>query len=207
MGDRDTGMTRREMADWVLRVAALPGAALFFEAWLKGAESHHGNGPSAPPPDPGRLRNYQPAFFSPEEYAALEAFTEILIPTDDTPGAREAQCAAFIDFLLQASGDTPQTQAEWRRAMAALRDAEFYGAGPERRLEIVWAMARPETDVQAQHAAYFAYRLIKQQTVFAFYTSRAGMIETLDYRGNSYNLTFPACDHLEHQVVAMPGAK
>ena len=45
------------------------------------------------------------------------------------------------------------------------------------------------------------YRLIKQQNTFAFYTSRAGMIEALDYRGNSFNAEFPACNHPEHQTV------
>ena len=46
-----------------------------------------------------------------------------------------------------------------------------------------------------------AYKWIKQQNTFAFYTSRAGMIENLDYRGNSYNATFPACNHPEHHKV------
>ena len=44
-------------------------------------------------------------------------------------------------------------------------------------------------------------RLIKQQNTFAFYTSRAGMIDALDYRGNSFNVTFPGCNHPKHQVV------
>ena len=59
----------------------------------------------------------------------------------------------------------------------------------------------PGPERGGSHPAYFAYRLIKQQNTFAFYTSRAGMIETLDYRGNSFNATFPACTHPEHQVV------
>ena len=36
---------------------------------------------------------------------------------------------------------------------------------------------------------------------FAFYTAREGMIEALDYKGNSYNATFPPCNHPEHHVV------
>jgi len=27
------------------------------------------------------------------------------------------------------------------------------------------------------------------------------MIDTLDYRGNSYNASFPACDHPEHHTI------
>ena len=82
--------------------------------------------------------------------------------------------------------------------MEALRAAGFHAANAEGRAALVAAMARPERDRSASHPAYAAYRLIKQQNAFAFYTSRAGMIETLDYRGNSYNDTFPACDHPEH---------
>jgi hypothetical protein len=62
-------------------------------------------------------------------------------------------------------------------------------------------MARPEIDRSATHPLYDVYRLIKQQNTFAFYTSRAGMIETLEYRGNSFNATFPGCTHPEHKVA------
>jgi hypothetical protein len=27
------------------------------------------------------------------------------------------------------------------------------------------------------------------------------MIEALEYQGNSYNTTFPACDHPQHKVI------
>jgi hypothetical protein len=62
-------------------------------------------------------------------------------------------------------------------------------------------MSKPERDRAATHPLYSTYRLIKQQNTFAFYTSRAGLIEALDYRGNSYNLQFPACTHPEHHKV------
>jgi hypothetical protein len=62
-------------------------------------------------------------------------------------------------------------------------------------------MSLPERDRTAKHPAYSAYRLIKQQNTFAFYTSRAGSIEALEYRGNSYNPEFPACTHPEHRTV------
>lgn len=156
----------------------------------------------AQPPEPSLLRDYTPKFFDAEDFAALQAFTEILIPTDETPGAREARCAHFIDFVLNASSEAgPETQRQWRAAMRALKDAGFQAASPADREAIVAAMAKPERERGATHPAYFAYRLIKQQNTFAFYTSRAGLIEALDYKGNTYNATFPACDHPEHRVV------
>jgi hypothetical protein len=191
-------LTRRRMLALTAYAVALPGAAEFFGAWLRAAP--HAQPGGWQPPQPPILRDYAPKFFDAGDFSALQAFTEILIPTDETPGAREARCAHFIDFLLHAStGYAPDVQAQWRTAMAAVRDAGFHAADQPRRALLVEAMSRPERDRGARHPAYFAYRLIKQQNTFAFYTSRAGMIEALDYKGNSYNATFPACDHPEHQ--------
>jgi hypothetical protein len=193
--------TRRDLVDLAVRAAALPAAAEFFAVWLQAAQDHqHETGASAPP-EPPLLRDYKPAFFAPEDFEALQAFTEILIPSDDTPGAREARCAHYIDFLLQASGEAPQIQKAWRDAMTALKKIGFHAAAPAGRAALVEAMSQPERDGAATHPAYPAYRLIKQQNTFAFYTSRAGMIEALEYKGNSYNANFPACSHPEHHTV------
>jgi len=85
--------------------------------------------------------------------------------------------------------------------MAALRQAGFHAADAQGKSVLMEAISKPERDPSASHPAYFAYRLIKQLNTFAFYTSRAGMIEALDYRGNSYNVSFPACTHPEHQKI------
>jgi hypothetical protein len=194
--------SRREFLDLATRAAALPGAAEFFSTWLQAAQQHSHSASSTAPPEPALLRDYQPKFFDPEDFTALEAFVQILIPTDDTPGAREAHCAHYIDFVLQASTEhAPQLQKQWREAMTELRKAGFHTADVKGRAALVEAMSKPERDRSATHPGYNAYRLIKQQNTFAFYTSRAGMIEALDYKGNSYNVTFPACNHPEHQVV------
>jgi Gluconate 2-dehydrogenase subunit 3 len=198
----DARISRRSLLNLAARAAAAPGAADFFAAWMRGGQEAHHFVNSAAPPEPDFLRNYKPAFFSAEDFAALERFTEILIPTDDSPGAREARCAHYIDFVLSASADyAPETQAQWKRALKALREAGFHSADPLHQTAIVQAISQPEREPAAKHPAYFAYRLIKRETAFAFFTSRAGMIETLDYRGNSYNAVFPGCNHPEHQDV------
>jgi len=187
-------LTRRSLIHLLAYASALPEFALF----RADAAHQHTNAP----PEPDYWRNYQPKFFSREDFAALEAFTEILIPTDDTPGAREAHCAHFIDFLLAASGTyAPQTQRLWRAALMRLRELGFHSANAEQRKGIVEIISLPERDRTKTHPGFSVYRLIKRETVFAFYTSRAGMIETLDYRGNSYNAIFPTCTHPEHHVV------
>jgi hypothetical protein len=191
--------TRRDLLELAMRAAALPGGAEFLAVWLKAQEHNHA-ADSAAPPETSLLRNREPQFFSHEDFEALQAFTEILIPTDSTPGAKEAHCAHYIDFLMTASDGLP-VQKQWRDALTALKDIGFHAADARGRAELVRAMAQPEVDRSATHRGFSAYRLIKQQNAFAFYTSRAGMIEALEYKGNSYNLVFPACTHPEHHQV------
>jgi gluconate 2-dehydrogenase gamma chain len=46
----------------------------------------------------GQAASFQ--FFTPDQAAEVEAVTAQIIPTDSTPGAREARCVNFIDRLL-----------------------------------------------------------------------------------------------------------
>ena len=194
-------ISRRTLLEAAVRIAALPAGIEFFSAWTQASQiSGHVHSSSAPPA-PSFVER-PPQFFSPSDFEALQAFTEILIPTDSTPGARQAHCAHFIDFLVHSMGDHyPETQQQWTAALAALKAAGFHGADAKGREALVRQIAEPERNPSVRHPAYFAYRLIKRENTFAFYTAHAGMIGALDYRGNSYNLVFPACTHPEHHEV------
>ncbi|HZT32321.1 MAG TPA: gluconate 2-dehydrogenase subunit 3 family protein [Bryobacteraceae bacterium] len=194
-------MTRRDLG-WLLGRAAAGGAAQeFLGEWLRAAQTHaHAGANPAAPPEPDRWSAYRPKFFNSEDFRALEAFASILIPTDDAPGAREAHVAHFLDFLVAAAAEyAPEMQAEWRRAMEWLRGRNFAGLSAEQQAALVAQMAAPERDRNRRHPGFPVYRLIKRGTVFAFYTSRAGLVEALEYKGNAYLEQFPACDHPEHR--------
>jgi hypothetical protein len=192
-------LSRRTLLDSVIRISSLPAGIAFLSVWTRAAQEHGHLAGSLAVKDTSELANYQPQFFTAEDFEAMQAFTEILIPTDETPGAREAHCAQFIDFVLHASkGYAPDREKHWRAAMTALREAGFHSADETRRRALVAEMARPERDSSAHHPGFEAYKLIKGETAFAFYTARAGCIESLDYRGNTINLEFPACTHPEH---------
>ena len=85
-------MTRRDASWAIFRAAAVAGGPEFFSAWARAAETvspHDHAHASGAPPDPHDWKAYQPKFFSNEEFRDLETFSAILIPTDDTPGARK----------------------------------------------------------------------------------------------------------------------
>jgi Gluconate 2-dehydrogenase subunit 3 len=194
-------MTRRNLMAVATRSLAVAGGQEFFADWLRAAEqARHTH--SAAPPEPDRWSNYRPKFFSPAEFAMLEAFTEILIPTDDTPGAREAHVTHYIDFVVSAASEyAPEMQQDWRTAVAWLAGQRFGQLTSQEKLALVEQMAAPERDRSKKHDGFATYRLIKQMTVFAFYTSRAGLVQNLEYQGLAYLTGFPACNHAEHRRV------
>ncbi len=195
-------LQRRTLLECAVRLLSVPVGSAFLSTWSQAAQGHQHGGTGAIPAQPPILSGYRPQFFAPDDFEALSAFTELLIPTDDTPGAREAGCSQFIDFVLAFSADfAPQTREQWRSAMSALHQAGFHGGNGRQRAALLAEMSRPERDAHAHHPAYFAYQLIKRENTFAFYTARAGIIEDLDYRGNSYNVQFPGCTHPEHHEV------
>ena len=190
MSGSDRFPDRRKFLELAIRTAAFTGAVELLPFLLKA------NAPPEPP-----FVDSPPRFFDAKDFSALQAFTEILIPTDDTPGAREAHCAHYIDFLLTSADEVPTLQKTWRDAMKTLQELGFQEANRQRQEELVAAMSLPERDSTAHHRGYPVYLLIKRQNAFAYYTSRPGLIENLDYRGDSYNPVFPACTHPEHQKV------
>ncbi|HVF28723.1 MAG TPA: gluconate 2-dehydrogenase subunit 3 family protein [Pyrinomonadaceae bacterium] len=60
-------------------------------------------------------KNYTPQFFTPEEYTTITILTELIIPSHDTPGAREAGVSEFVDFM--AASD-PKVQYRFRYGLS-----------------------------------------------------------------------------------------
>jgi gluconate 2-dehydrogenase gamma chain len=64
----------------------------------------------------GRTRGF--AFFTPEQAVEVEAMAAQIIPTDQTPGAREARVVAFIDRVLTTFDS--ERQSDYTRGLQAL---------------------------------------------------------------------------------------
>ena len=168
------------------------------------ASTHHHGEPAAT-----EIReSYTPKFFSPEQFKAIESLTELIIPTDDQPGAREARVAEYIDFVVFSAADLkPEMQREWTTGLALLdqlskqQHAQPFSklAAPEQE-KLLLDASLPERDRSASHPAYSFYRLVKGITVGAFYTSKVGLIDVLGYQGRDFLPEFPGCTHPEHQT-------
>jgi hypothetical protein len=130
-------------------------------------------------------------FFTRWEYAMVDELSEMIIPTDDhSPGARAARVAAYIDKTL---GETPEveTKQRWRAGLKSIdslaremHGRPFMRAAPEQRLAVLERIAQNETSPQKPEDRFFVE--LKSRVAHAYYTSKIGLRQELEYKGNTY---------------------
>lgn len=72
-------------------------------------------------------------FFTPQQAADCAAFAEQIIPTDDTPGAKEANVVCFVDFVCIISS-IPSSHIFSHPEFPQTRVESPYGKGPVRQV-------------------------------------------------------------------------
>jgi gluconate 2-dehydrogenase gamma chain len=126
----------------------------------------------------------KPKFFTPEEYALADELTELIIPADEkSGGARAARVAGFIDSTLAEAFEQPERD-RWRQGLKLVNSMamEAHG-GPfltcthEQRVAVLTRMA----DTKGSF-----FEELKARTIRGYYTSKVGIRDDLEYRGNSY---------------------
>src|SRR5258708_39198689 len=97
----------------------------------------------------GRLAQFQ--FFSPEEAVEVETMAAQIIPTDDAPGAREAQVIYFIDRVLVTFDR--DTQPAYTQGLKDLRQRaqvlsptvnRFSSLTPAQRIQVLTAIEKTD---------------------------------------------------------------
>jgi Gluconate 2-dehydrogenase subunit 3 len=157
--------------------------------------------------EPQPAETYTPQFFNAAEFHSVEILSALIIPTDDAPGAKEAQVANYIDFVVFSAAEfEPSLQKEWTEGLAFLEGESqrkfkesFRESSDVNRTKLLTEMSSPERDPKTHHDGFSFFSLVKDMTVEGFYTSKIGLIDILDYQGMNYMPDFPGCTHPEHQ--------
>src|SRR5579863_3005758 len=132
---------------------------------------------------------YKPKFFNASEYKTVEKLADLIIPADEhSQGALAGDAPEFIDFLCSQSTDLAEIYSGglgWLdHEMKRRYEAGFLAATPEQQTAMLDLIAyRKNTSPQLAPGINF-FNWIRNMTVDAFYTSKAGMGD-LGYMGNS----------------------
>ncbi|HUX10502.1 MAG TPA: gluconate 2-dehydrogenase subunit 3 family protein, partial [Terriglobia bacterium] len=108
---------------------------------------------------------------------------------------------------LRYNEESAQNQQEIIQALAwfdgrslSLHNKAFVSLTPEQQTALLEPLADPKNSNPEDHAGVRSFELMKELTIFGYYTSRIGLDEELKYQGDTYNTSFPgACTHPEHQ--------
>lgn len=131
---QDRGFSRRH---FLLALSGFTGSALALEWSEVEAAAHHAMR-AASAPGTG-----SPKFLTPAEAADVEAVSSQIVPSDDTPGAREAGVVLFIDqalatFFSPIAGEFRGQLAEFRVRCHALHSGQAFAAlTSERQIEFL----------------------------------------------------------------------
>ena len=134
-------------------------------------------------------------FFKARELALLDELSECILPADaHSPGARAAGVAAFLDAqLAEKDPKYPDWAEERKRArehLAALDDLsrDMFAKGllevtADLRTAVVAKAASGEGEPKTP--AEKAFKWVKERTAYAYYTSKIGIHEEMEYKGNT----------------------
>ncbi|MGP0021589.1 MAG: gluconate 2-dehydrogenase subunit 3 family protein [Candidatus Sulfotelmatobacter sp.] len=191
----------------VLRILGTAAAAAQFPGFSKWgfACGHIGNAALQIKP-----AVYRPQFFTAAEYAMVERLTEIIIPSDDTPGAKEAGVAEFIDFMV-ASDPEPQypfrVGLAWLNAHAEQTNGRrFVELTPDEQTSLLEPLGFKDKARPGVESGVRFFNLMREFTVTGFYTSEIGFKE-LDNPALKFYAESPECPHKgdpEHAHVSHP---
>jgi gluconate 2-dehydrogenase gamma chain len=178
-----------------------------FVRWTFGQQHEH-TADAAPPARPAQ---YLPAYFSASEYRTIDILTGLIIPADESPGAREAGVGEFIDFLA-AHGEEEIRQPmrdglKWLDSTAKKSyGGSFTSLSSGQQNEMLKGIAYRGNAEPGDREGPAFFRLIRRYTVMGYYTSRVGLAE-LDYPGLRFYTQSPACPHTgdpEHRHLPAP---
>jgi hypothetical protein len=130
-------------------------------------------------------------FFTEDEFAMADELTEMIIPADEkSGGARAAGVADYIDARLAEAFDGSDRE-RWRAGLKRigeisieLNGAAFLKAPAEQRAAVLTRISASEQKPQKPEELFF--RMLKDATVRAYYTSKIGIHDDLEYSGNVY---------------------
>jgi len=148
---------------------------------------------------PAKAQTPTHRFFTHDEFAMVDELSELIIPTDEhSPGARAAKVAEYVDLRLAESfGDEPKLQ--WREGLklvdqisVEMNGRPFMQASQDQRVAVLKRMARNESNPEKQEEKFFVE--LKSRVARAYYTSKIGIHDELEYKGNTYLREFAGVD-------------
>lgn len=142
--------------------------------------------------------SFQPAFFTPHEFATVRVLADLVIPKDErSASATDAGVPEFMDFMMRE--DEPERQLAMRGGLAWL-DTQcqkrfgrtFLECADSERTAVLDDIAWPERAAPPLSHGVAFFNSFRDLTATGFWTSRMGMAD-LQYLGNEFVPEWKGC--------------
>jgi hypothetical protein len=222
------GIDRRQALRYI-GMASVAATFPGFSRWTFACAQHiHGAAQAAASAQP-----YKPLFLSADHFRFVEHLAEMIIPADDSPGAKDAGVAEFIDFALAnrvpvdarsdlrsttdaiRAGDDAQVRflggLNWLNARSRSEFGhEFLDCTADQQESLLESLAYKAKFKPTTERGREFFQMLRDYTVVGFYTTKIGL-EALGYPGlRTVWPKMPGCTHPddpEHVHLPLPAGE
>ena len=188
---------RQDRREWLKTSATLLGATLVPAAPEQTAAEQAKPAPAVP-----AAAKQTPAakhFFTPAQHELVDELSETIIPADSrSGGAKAAKVADYIDQILRETTEDSK-RALWREALPLLDSMSqhyhgktFVKCSAQERIEVLQVLSDHSRLTDLPEVRLF--NDLKELTVTGYYTSKIGIHDELQYKGNRVLQDYVGCD-------------
>jgi hypothetical protein len=182
---------RQDRRQWLKTSATVLGASL---VPLPAVSAQTPQGETAPAAGKPEAR-----FFTPAQHTLVEELSETIIPADGhSGGAKAAKVADYIDQTLRKTTDDTQ-KSLWHEGLRLIdvmsqhyNGKTFVDASSEERIAVLRVLSDNVKLTDLPEVRFFVE--LKHLTVHAYYTSKIGIHDELQYQGNRILKEYVGCD-------------
>jgi hypothetical protein len=189
---------RQDRRQWLKTSASVLGASLLPLPAVTAEKPQAQTAPAAQETKPAEPKSAA-RFFTPAQHALVDELTETIIPADaHSGGAKAAKVADYIEQFLRESYDDAE-KALWREGLRLIdvmsrhyNGKPFVDASPEDRIAVLTVLSEHTQMTDLPEVRFFIE--LKRLTIRAYYTSKIGIHDELEYKGNRILQEFVGCD-------------
>ena len=198
MSTKDPIDLRQDRRQWLKTSASVLGATLLpLPAAAETSQAETAS--AAPPAKPAAEAGPAAHFFTPTQHALVDELSETIIPADNhSGGAKAAKVADYIDQTLRESFDDSQ-RALWREGLRLVdimsqhyHGKSFVNASPEEKIAVLTVLSGNDHMTDLPEVRFFIE--LKRLAVRGYYTSKIGIHDELEYKGNRILQEYVGCD-------------
>jgi gluconate 2-dehydrogenase gamma chain len=131
-------------------------------------------------------------YFPDSDFKTISRISDLIIPQTNTPGAVAAGVPAYIDLIVSRNSAHQALTSDGLRWLDSKRFMELDEAG---QLAILQPLCEDADAGRTAGRITQFFALVKGLTADGYYTSQAGLIEELGYKGNTMMASYPECVH------------